>query len=52
MAVSKTKPVEAIIDAYDVGQRHFGENYVQELEEKASDPKILEHCKDIKWHFM
>lgn len=52
MAVSKTKPVEAIIEAYDVGQRHFGENYVQELVEKANDPKILEHCKDIKWHFI
>lgn len=52
VAVSKTKPVEAIIDAYSVGQRHFGENYVKELEEKASDPKILEHCKDIKWHFI
>lgn len=52
VAVSKTKPVEMIIDAYNVGQRHFGENYVKELEEKASDPKILEHCKDIKWHFI
>lgn len=52
MAVSKTKPVDMIIDAYNVGQRHFGENYVKELEEKASDPKILEHCKDIQWHFI
>lgn len=50
--MSKTKPVETIIEAYDVGQRHFGENYVKELEEKANDPKILEHCKDIKWHFI
>lgn len=50
--MSKTKPVETIIDAYSVGQRHFGENYVQELEEKANNPKILENCKDIKWHFI
>ena len=50
--MSKTKTVEAIIEAYSVGQRHFGENYVKELEEKASHPKILEHCKDIKWHFI
>jgi PLP dependent protein len=52
VAVSKTKPVEAIIDAYSVGQRDFGENYVQEIVDKASDPKILENCKDIKWHFI
>lgn len=50
--MSKTKPVETIIEAYNVGQRHFGENYVKELEEKANDPKILEQCKDIKWHFI
>jgi PLP dependent protein len=52
VAVSKTKPVEAILEAYSVGQRHFGENYIQELEEKSNDPKILENCKDIKWHFI
>lgn len=52
MAVSKLKPAETIIEAYNVGQRHFGENYVKELEEKANDPKILEHCKDIRWHFI
>lgn len=52
MAVSKTKPVQDIIDAYNVGQRHFGENYVKELVEKAGDPKILEQCKDIRWHFI
>lgn len=52
VAVSKTKPVEDILEAYNVGQRHFGENYIQELEEKSNDPKILENCKDIKWHFI
>lgn len=52
VAVSKTKPVNLIVAAYEEGQRHFGENYVQELEEKANDPIILEKCKDIQWHFI
>lgn len=52
LAVSKTKPVDVILDAYSVGQRHFGENYVQELVEKANDARILEHCQDIRWHFI
>ncbi|XP_044739106.1 pyridoxal phosphate homeostasis protein [Chrysoperla carnea] len=52
VAVSKTKPVEMLINAYDADQRHFGENYVKELFEKGNDSKILEHCKDIKWHFI
>lgn len=52
MAVSKTKPAEAIIDAYSAGQLNFGENYVQELIEKANNPEILAKCKDIKWHFI
>ena len=40
VAVSKTKPKEAIIQLYKDGQRHFGENYVQELFEKASSPEV------------
>lgn len=52
VVVSKTKPVESILEVYSTGQRHFGENYVQELHQKANDEKILEHCKDIKWHFI
>lgn len=52
VAVSKTKPAEDVVEAYEAGQRHFGENYVQELVEKASHPAILEKCKDIKWHFI
>lgn len=52
MAVSKTKPVEMIAEAYSVGQRHFGENYVQELVEKGSNSEILEKCKEIKWHLI
>src|SRR5574343_1879406 len=47
VAVSKTKPMEAIMEAYEAGQRDFGENYVQELCEKAE--KLP---KDIRWHFI
>ncbi len=47
IAVSKTKPVADILEAYQAGQRAFGENYVQELTEKyAALPK------DIEWHFI
>lgn len=52
MAVSKTKPVEAIIEAYGAGQRHFGENYAKELAEKGSHKLITDACPDIKWHFI
>ncbi|XP_023945159.2 pyridoxal phosphate homeostasis protein [Bicyclus anynana] len=52
VAVSKIKPVPLIIQAYEAGQRHFGENYVNELAEKAHNPDILEKCKEIKWHFI
>ena len=47
VAVSKTKPVEDILDAYRHGVRDFGENYVQELTEKQ--PALP---KDIRWHFI
>ena len=47
VAVSKTKPVEDILELYLLGQRDFGENYVQELVEKAE--KLP---KDIRWHFI
>lgn len=47
IAVSKTKPVEYIQEAYDAGQREFGENKVQELREK---PEQLP--ADIKWHMI
>jgi len=47
IAVSKTKPVEEIREAYAAGQRLFGENMVQELVEKQ------EHLpKDIQWHLI
>lgn len=47
VAVSKTKPPSAIEEAYKAGHRHFGENYVQELVDKA---KTLP--ADIRWHFI
>ncbi|XP_076363981.1 pyridoxal phosphate homeostasis protein isoform X1 [Tachypleus tridentatus] len=52
VAASKTKSKEMIIAAYEWGQRHFGENYVQELVEKSNDPEVLEKCSEIKWHFI
>lgn len=47
VAVSKTKPVEDIRALYDLGQRDFGENYVQELADKQ--PQLP---SDIRWHFI
>jgi pyridoxal phosphate enzyme (YggS family) len=52
IAVSKTKPVETIIEVYQAGQRDFGENYVDELEKKSNDPLILSQCPDIRWHLI
>ena len=49
VAVSKTKPIEMIIEAYDAGHRDFGENYVQELDEKSHSQEILSKCPDIRW---
>ena len=47
IAVSKMKPVEDIQELYDLGQRDFGENYVQELMDKQA---LLP--ADIRWHFV
>eukprot|EP00927_Polykrikos_kofoidii_P082769 TRINITY_DN8313_c0_g1_i2.p1 TRINITY_DN8313_c0_g1~~TRINITY_DN8313_c0_g1_i2.p1 ORF type:complete len:287 (-),score=44.69 TRINITY_DN8313_c0_g1_i2:103-963(-) len=47
VAVSKTKPAEALLEAYEAGHRCFGENYVHELLEKA--PVLPE---DVEWHFI
>lgn len=47
VAVSKTKPVEDILEAYDIGIRNFGENKVQELVDKYE--KLP---KDVKWHLI
>lgn len=47
VAVSKYKPASDLRACYDVGQRDFGENYVQELVEKAA---LLP--RDVRWHFI
>jgi len=47
VAVSKTKPISDILEAYQTGHRHFGENKVQELVAKHQE---LPH--DIKWHMI
>ncbi|KFZ39261.1 hypothetical protein HR45_02415 [Shewanella mangrovi] len=50
LAVSKTKPVSDILAAYQAGQRRFGENYVQEGQQKVE--ALLQQCPDIEWHFI
>ncbi|PKD20869.1 alanine racemase [Salegentibacter salinarum] len=47
VAISKTKPTEDLLEAYEAGQRHFGENKIQEMTEKWE-----ELPKDIKWHMV
>ena len=47
VAVSKTKPVELLQEAYDAGQKVFGENKVQEILDKA--PQLP---NDIQWHMI
>ena len=51
VAVSKKQPIEDIAYAYEAGVRDFGENRIEELEEKA---KAFEEkgYKDIRWHFI
>lgn len=46
LAISKYQPIEALQEAYDAGQRMFGENHIQEMAAKAA---VLP--KDIAWHF-
>lgn len=47
VAVSKTKPLSAIIEAYGAGQRIFGENKIQEMVEKQ-----IQLPDDIQWHMI
>ncbi|MGN7990649.1 YggS family pyridoxal phosphate-dependent enzyme [Pedobacter sp. 22226] len=47
IAVSKTQPIESILEAYNTGQRIFGENHVQEMVEKEAQLP-----KDIEWHLI
>lgn len=47
IAVSKGKPLEALLEAYAAGQRHFGESRLQE-----AAPKIEQMPDDVTWHFI
>ena len=47
IAVSKTKPADLILEAYNAGQRDFGENKIQELREKPGQLP-----EDIRWHMI
>jgi hypothetical protein len=47
VAVSKLKPAALIREAYEAGQRDFGENYAQELRDKAAE---LAGLTDLRWH--
>jgi pyridoxal phosphate enzyme (YggS family) len=49
IAVSKTQPASAIREAHAAGQRDFGENYVQELVQKAEE---LRDLPELRWHFI
>lgn len=49
IAVSKTKPPSAVREAYEAGQRDFGENYAQELVQKADE---LPDLGELRWHFI
>jgi len=51
VAVSKTKPIEMLVECYEAGQRHFGENYAQELISKATSEEF-KNKNDIRWHFI
>lgn len=50
IAVSKFQPLSAVRELYQLGHRDFGENYVQELQEKART--LQQECPDIRWHFI
>lgn len=52
LAVSKTKPNQAILDALNAGHRQFGENYVQEGVEKIQYFQEHHSQFDIEWHFI
>ncbi len=47
VAISKFHPIEALREAYDAGQRIFGESHVQELQRK-----VAEMPNDVEWHFI
>ena len=52
LAVSKTKPLEAIVAAHAAGQRSFGESYAQEAAAKIDSLRPQPEYSDIEWHFI
>ncbi len=52
VAVSKFHPIEAVLEAYEVGQRLFGESRPQELQAKVKSLQAKGIAEDIQWHFI
>jgi pyridoxal phosphate enzyme (YggS family) len=52
LAVSKTFPAEAVVEAMAAGQRAFGENYLQEALDKMQEVARLQPDTRIEWHFI
>jgi hypothetical protein len=50
LAVSKTFPLSAVLEAHQAGQTRFGENYIQEGVEKILACRAFAQCSDIEWH--
>lgn len=44
--------MDMIVECYKAGQRHFGENYAQELVRKAQELKETGACPEIRWHYI
>ena len=51
LCVSKTKPIASILEAYQSGERHFGESYAHEADSKIQELKDKGY-NDIVWHFI
>ena len=52
LAVSKTFPADAVIDAAEAGQHCFGENYLQEALEKIQEVQVKKPQLQLEWHFI
>ncbi len=52
LAVSKTFPAEAVLEAVAAGQTRFGENYLQEALDKMAAVSEALHSRKIEWHFI
>lgn len=52
LAVSKTFPAQAVLDAADAGQRAFGENYLQEAVDKIAAVQQMQPELKLEWHFI